>query len=62
MTEPIKYRDQRTFFCSNMFYNLKTCDNIPYLDIPKKAKVFSKPEHKMTKQEFYNWTSKFKYR
>jgi hypothetical protein len=61
-SEPPRYIDQRTFFCSNMFYKFKKCDGVITLQAPKKARVFSKPQHKMTRNEFYKWTSKFKYR
>lgn len=60
--EPVPYKDQRHFFCSNMFYNVKKCDGIETLELPKKAKVYSKPSQRMSKSEFYKWTSRFKYR
>ena len=60
--QPIPYRNNRLFFCSNnMFYNVKTCDGSKVLDPPKKAKIFSK-YNQMTRSELRNWTTKFKYR
>jgi hypothetical protein len=59
----IKYKDQSHFMCSSMFYNRNICGtDEPYLQPPKKALIYSKPENKMSKTEFYKWTTKFKIR
>lgn len=56
------YRGRPYLFCrSNIFYEAGTCSETPFIP-PKKARVYNKPEHTMTKNEFYKWVSRNKYR
>lgn len=58
----IRYVNQRQFLCSSLFYNKKICDGVEQLEPPKKAKIFSKPEHVMSKSELRKWLSRNKIR
>jgi len=58
----IPYVNQRQFLCNSLFYNLVTCNGQSYLEPPKKAKIFSKPEHTMSRAELQKWLSRNKQR
>lgn len=60
----IRYRGSPFYFCTsqNPFYTIKICNNTQILEKPKKAKIFNKPENKMTKNELIRWSSKNRYR
>lgn len=52
------------YFCTNLnpSYVIKQCDGQQLLIPPKKAIVYNKPQHNLTKAEYLAWLSKNKYR
>jgi Zn-finger protein len=59
-----QYLGSPFYFCSNNnpFYLVKNCNGTEVLQFPKKAVVFNKQQHSMTKVELLSWASKNRYR
>jgi hypothetical protein len=59
-----KYLGPPFYFCTNLnpSYTVKQCDGQTVLVPPKKAIVYNKPQHNLTKSEYLAWLSRNKYR
>lgn len=60
----IQYKGPPFYFYTslNPNYTLRQRNNSLVFELPKKAKVFNKQEHRMTKAEILHWASRNKYR
>jgi hypothetical protein len=51
------------YFCrSGQFYYSKQCDGETQYVPPKKAIIYNKPEHRLSKRELQKWYARNKYR
>ena len=59
-----RYTGPPFYFCAsrNPFYTEKQCNGETELVPPKKARVYNKPKHQMTRRELIRWANNFRYR
>ena len=62
MSEP--YKGAPFYFCTykGQNYTIKQCEGKTVKEPPKKAKVYNKPKHQMSRSRLLSWASRFKFR
>ena len=60
----LEYKGSPFYFCTsrNQYYRIKQCNNETIKVPPKKAVVYNKPKHQLTKRQQVSWAMRFKYR
>jgi len=61
---PRQYRGAPFYFCTykGQYYTEKQCDGETVQEPPKKAKLYNKPKHNMSRARLLSWANRFKYR